>query len=328
MKYEDVAEPEISPSEVLVNVKACALNHLDIWLREGLPGIKIPLPHILGADISGIIAETGSEVMHVKKGDEVLLSPGLSCGVCSQCLSGRDNICRYYSIIGYMTDGGYAEYVKAPAGNAIPIPEGLNFNEAAAVPLVFLTAWHMIVGRAKLKPGEDILIHAAGSGVGSAAVQIAKLFGARVIATAGSDEKLNKAGELGADDVINYTKSDFLEEVRRITGKKGVEVVIEHVGPATWEKSMLSLAKNGRLVTCGATTGPVGKIDFRYLFSKHLTIYGSYMGTKGELLEVLKFFPRKKLKPVIDTVLSLKEAGEAHRLMEDRRQFGKIVLNP
>ena len=326
--YEDIPEPEIAANEVLVQVKACAMNHLDIWLRQGIPGINIPLPHILGADISGIVKESGSTVKNVKPGDEVLLAPGIGCGYCDQCLSGNDNLCRSYTLFGYMVDGGYAEYVKAPAPNVLPKPDNLNFEEAAAVPLVFLTAWHMLIKRVDLRPGEFVLVHAAGSGVGSAAIQIAKLIGATVITTASTQEKLKKAEELGADFLINYKETDFYKEVRNITKKRGVDVVFEHTGAATWEQSVKSLATNGRLVTCGATAGYEAPMNLRFLFAKHIAIYGSYMGGISEVWEVLKFFNEGKLKAVIDRVMHLKEAARAHTIMADRKQFGKIVLVP
>lgn len=328
LKYQDIPEPKPIFGEVLVKVKACALNHLDIWVREGITGIQISLPHILGSDISGEVVQVGGGVTNVKARDKVIIAPGLSCGKCIHCLSGEDNLCRHYDIIGYRTDGGYAEYVKVPEVNVIPMPEGMGFEEAAAIPLVFLTAWHMLVTRARIKPGEDVLVLAAGSGVGSASIQIAKLWGARVIATASTDEKLQKAKELGADELINYTTQDMVEEIKRITERRGVDIVVEHVGAATWEKSIQSLARMGRIVTCGATSGPIASVDIRYIFSKHLSIIGSYMGSKGELLQVLKFFKEKKLRAVVDRTLPLREAQKAHTLMEQRQQFGKLILMP
>lgn len=326
LRYTDAPEPGIGRSEVLVRVRACALNHLDIWIRRGLPGISVPLPHILGSDIAGEIAGVGSGVPGLKPGEKVLLLPGISCGHCAQCTAGKDSQCRDYTLFGYMVPGGYAEYVDAPAVNVIPMPAHLSYEEAAAVPLVFLTAWHMLITRANLKPAEEVLVLGAGSGVGSAAIQIAKAAGARVIATAGSEEKLAKAKELGADETILHSKRDIAAEVRRLTNRRGVDVVFEHVGEATWEKSIRSLAVGGRLVTCGATTGYEGKIDIRYLFTHQLSILGSYMGGKAELLSVLELVGRGVLKPVIDKVLPLAEAAEAHRRMENREQFGKIVL--
>ena len=251
-----------------------------------------------------------------------------ACMHCEYCLSGRDNLCASYDILGYRADGGYAEYVKAPSFNIIPKPENLSFEEASSIPLVFLTAWHMLVERVKLKPGETLLVHAAGSGVGSAAIQIGKLLGARVFATASTDAKLAKARSLGADETINYEQDDFLDAVRRLTNKRGVDVVFEHTGEATWEKSVRSLVRGGRLVTCGATSGFKGNLDIRYLFSRQISLHGSYMGSKNELLEVIKFFADGRLTAVVDRVLPLEKAAEAHKALEDRAQFGKIVLAP
>src|SRR5574337_828781 len=327
LRYTEVAEPKIRATEVLVRVRACALNHLDLWVRRGLPGITFPMPHIPGSDISGEVAKIGDLVTRVKVGQKVVLAPGVSCGQCPPCLAGADNSCRKYTNFGYMIDGGCADYVRSPEVNCIPLPGDLSFDEAAAVPLVFLTAWHMLFSRAKLQPGEDILVLGAGSGVGSAAIQIAKLVGARVIATAGSEDKLKKARELGADETINHSKQNILDEVRRLTDRRGVDVVFEHVGVATWEMSVLSLASGGRLVTCGATTGYDAKIDIRYLFSKQLTLLGSYMGSKAELYDVLKLIGRRKLRAVVDRVLPLAQCAQAHELLEKREQFGKIVLN-
>ena len=328
LQYTEVAEPRISPTEVLVRVRACALNHLDLWVRRGLPGVQIPMPHICGSDISGEVARVGDLVTRIKVGQRALLAPGLSCHHCAACLAGDDNLCRHYTIFGYLVDGGYAEYVRSPEVNVIPIPGDLTFDEAAAVPLVFLTAWHMLVTRARLKPGEEVLVLGAGSGIGSAAIQIAKLMGANVIATAGSEEKLKKAKELGADHVVNHSKHDILEEVRRITSRRGVDVVFEHVGSATWPKTFMCLATNGRLVTCGATTGFEAQIDLRYLFTRHISILGSYMGSKAELHHVLKLVAERKLRAVIDRSLSLAEAAKAHEILEGRQQFGKIILHP
>jgi len=328
LEYTEVPTPEIHANEVLVEVRACALNHLDLFVRGGLPGITIPLPHILGNDIAGIVREVGELVTWVKAGDEVMVQPGISCGHCSECLHGRDNMCREYDIIGYRHDGGYAEFVAVPGTNVIHKPKDLRWEEAAALPLVTLTAWHMLVTRAALQPGEDVLVHAAGSGVGSIAIQIAKLRGARVIATAGSDAKLSKARELGADETINYTRSDWPKEVRKLTDKKGVDVVFEHTGAQTWPGSISSLKNNGRLVTCGATSGFAAQTDLRQVFYRHLTILGSFMGSKGELLEALKFVKTGKIKAVVDRVLPLSEARRAHEIIEDREQFGKVVLIP
>lgn len=323
---EDVAEPIIGRDEVLVRVKACSINHLDLWVREGIPAYKISLPHISGCDVAGIVEKIGEDVQNINVGERVIIAPGLSCFRCSDCLSGHDNLCASYRIFGAGTDGGYAEYTKAPAVNIIPIQERLSFEEAAAFPLVFLTAWHMLITRCGLRPGQDVLVHAAGSGVGSAAIQIAKLTGARVIATAGSDEKLEKAVGIGADETINYTKEDFMKRTRALTNGRGADIVFEHIGPETWDRSILSLAKNGKIVTCGATSGPEAKTDLRYIFSRELTILGSIMGTKGELLEITRLMGQGKLKAVIDSINPLKDAREAQKLMLSRKIFGKLVL--
>jgi NADPH:quinone reductase-like Zn-dependent oxidoreductase len=328
LEYADVPDPKITANDVLVEVKACALNHLDIWARGGLPGVEIPLPHILGNDIAGVVREVGDLVSRIRVGDEVMLHPGVSCGHCGECLSGRDNLCREYRILGYGRDGGYAQLVAAPAVNVIPKPANLSWEEAAALPLVTVTAWHMLVTRAAVQPGENVLVHAAGSGVGSIGIQVAKLRGARVIATASSDEKLAKARELGADEVVNYSHEGWPKEVRRLTNKQGVDVVFEHTGADTWPGSIASLKTNGRLVTCGATSGYAAQTDLRQVFYRHLTILGSFMGSKAELLEAMKFIESGKIRAVVDQTLPLAEARRAHELIEDRAQFGKLVLVP
>jgi NADPH:quinone reductase-like Zn-dependent oxidoreductase len=328
LKLTEVANPQTKADEVLVEVRACALNHLDVWVRNGLPGIKIPLPHILGDDVAGVVREAGELITWVKPGDEVMIQPGVSCGHCTECLAGRDNMCDSYDIIGYRRDGGYAELVAVPGINVIPKPKNLSWPEAAALPLVTLTAWHMLVARAQVQPGEDVLIHAAGSGVGSMGIQIARLRGARVIATASSDEKLTKARELGADETINYTREDWPKEVKRLTNRKGVDIVFEHTGAATWPGSILSLKKGGRLVTCGATSGFDARTDLRHVFYRHLTILGSMMGSKADLLAAMKFVESGQIRAVVDRTMPLSEARKAHELLEDRAQFGKIVLLP
>ena len=327
LKYEDAPEPALRANDVLIRVKACALNHLDLWVRRGLPNVPIPLPHIPGSDIAGEVAKIGSDVTNIRVGQKTVLAPLVSCGKCPACLAGLDNHCRRATNLGYMIDGGCAELVRAPEVNCLPYPENLKWEEAAAIPLVFQTAWHMLITRAQLQPGEDLLILGAGSGVGSAAIQIAKFFGARVIATAGSDEKLSKAKELGADHLINHKTQKIRDEVGPITNKRGVDVVFEHVGTATWEDSFASLAATGRLVTCGATTGYDAKVDLRFLFSRQLSLLGSYMGTKSELHTVMKLVAAGKLKPVVDRIFPLAEAGSAHAYLESGSQFGKVVLS-
>lgn len=326
LRYEDVAPPRPMPQEVLVRVKACALNHLDLWVRQGIPAYRIALPHISGCDVAGIIAEVGSEVTGLSVGDRVFVSPGLSCWRCELCLSGRDNQCPSFKIVGAQVDGGYAELVKVPEVNAIPIPGALTFEQAAAFPLVSVTAWHMLFTLAGVQPGEWVLVMGAGSGVGSLAIQMAKLAGARAITTVGSEEKRSKAKALGADEVINHTKEDLAKRVKVLTDGRGVDVVIEHIGPAVWEGCLASLAKGGRLVTCGATTGGEVKLDLRVLFSRQLTLKGSYMGTRAELLQAATLMGQGKLRAVIDQVFPLQEARAAQERMLDRQGFGKIVL--
>jgi NADPH:quinone reductase-like Zn-dependent oxidoreductase len=328
LKPANLPDPQIKADEALIEVRACALNHLDVWVRNGLPGIKIPLPHVLGNDIAGVVREVGELVSWARPGDEVMVQPGVACGHCAKCLAGHDNTCDEYDIIGYRRDGGYAELVAVPGVNLIPKPQNLTWLEAAALPLVTLTAWHMLVTRANVQPGEDVLVHAAGSGVGSIGIQIAKLRGARVIATAGSDEKLAKARELGADETINYSVDDWPKQVKRMTNGRGVDVVFEHTGAATWSGSILSLKKGGRLVTCGATSGFDAHTDLRHVFYRHLTILGSMMGSKADLLAAMKFIESGRIRAVVDRVLLLEEARRAHELMEDRAQFGKLVLLP
>src|SRR5216684_1966591 len=323
LRYEEIPEPSIKANEVLLKVRACALNHLDLWVRAGVP-LKYPMPHILGSDIAGEVVQVGELCERVKVGQRVLLSPGLSCRQCALCVSGHDNRCRRYTMFGTGVHGGNREFMPAPEYAAIPIPDGFGFEEAAAAPLVFLTAWHMLFGCARLQAGEDVLVLAASSGVGMAAVQIAKMFHCRVIATAGGDAKLAKAKALGADHVIDHYQQDISAEVKRITAKRGADIVFEHVGEATWHKSLESLAPNGRLVTCGATTGYDAKLDLRFLFSKQQSLLGSYMGTMGELHKVLKFVFNGTLKPVIDRVYPLREIAAAHQRLENKEQFGKV----
>src|SRR3989454_3069117 len=326
LRYEDAPDPVPEKGEFLVRVRACALNHLDLWARNGLPNVKLTLPHISGSDISGVVEWVPDGEREFEKGAEVIVNPGISCGRCEKCLLGMDNQCRFYTIVGYEVDGGYAELVKVPRTNLIAKPSAMDFVGAASFPLVFLTAYHMLVNKARVQAGESVLVLGAGSGVGSAAIQVAKVFGANVIATAGEDEKLMKAKELGADQTINHRTQDIAEEARKLTGKRGVDVVVEHVGEATWEKSLRSLAKGGRLVTCGATTGAEGVTDLRYVFSRELSLHGSYMGSKGELLKVVELFRGGKLKKVVDSVYPLKDARAAQERMERSEHFGKIVL--
>ena len=325
LRYEDIPEPQLRKDHVLVRVRACAMNHLDLWVRKGIP--KVPLPHILGSDVAGEVADIGEYVSGFKVGERVLLAPMHFCGHCEKCTAGLQNQCREFTVLGNAVDGGDCELIAAPAANVIPFPDSLDFNQAASFPLVFVTGWHMLVGRAQIKPGQTVLVLGANSGVGIAGIQIAKLFQCTVIATAGDDRKAERARELGADHVIYHYHQKISEEVRRITNKQGVDIVLEHVGPATWDESMRSLKPGGTLVTCGATTGPQVNIDLRFLFSRQLSLLGSYMGTMGELHEVLKHVFSGKLKPVVDHVFPLSETRAAHEYMESSQMFGKIVLD-
>ncbi len=326
LQFEEVPNPKIGSTEILVRVRACALNHLDIWARGGTRSERIPLPHISGCDISGEISESGNQVSGHPSGEKVLISPGIGCGICDYCVNDWDSLCESYKIIGYETQGGYAEYVAVPGANALRIPDKLSFEQASAIPLVFLTAWHMLVTRAHLVPGETVLVWAAGSGVGSAAVQVAKLLGAKVIATVGSDTKIEKAEKLGADFTLNHHTQDIPGEIKRITNGRKVNVVFDHIGQATWDKSMKSMAPAGRLVNCGVTSGGKTEIDIRYIFVKQFSLMGSFMGGRGELLKVLSFFEDGKLKPVVDSIFPLAEARKAQERMEKSEHFGKIVL--
>jgi len=326
LSYEDLPMPDIGPNEVLVRVKACALNHLDIWIREGNPAYPMPMPHVSGSDVAGIVEQAGAQADHVTVGQRVFLSPGISCWTCEQCLAGRDNFCRSYSLLGAMMHGGYAEYVKVPFRNVLPIPENLSFEQAAAFPLVSVTASHMLFALAGLQPGETVLIMGAGSGVGSMAIQMAKLAGARVITTVGSDDKIPKAVILGADAVIHHGREKVAERVKLLTEGRGVDVVIEHIGPEVWDSCVASLAKGGRLVTCGATTVGDVTLNLRAVFSRQLTIKGSYMGTRAELVKAAELMGQKRLISVIDRTFPLQDARAAQELMLSRKFFGKIVL--
>jgi NADPH:quinone reductase-like Zn-dependent oxidoreductase len=326
LRYEDVPDAKPREDQVLVRVKACAMNHLDLWVRKGLPGVT--LPHILGSDVAGEIVGLGEYVTGFKPGQRVLLAPMHFCNHCAKCVAGLQNQCPEFTVLGNRVDGGNCELIAAPAVNVIPIPDHLEFNQAASVPLVFLTAWHMLVGRAAIRPGLTVLVLGASSGVGIAAIQIAKLFHAHVITTAGDEKKLEKARGLGADHGINHYQQKISEEVKKLTNKQGVDIVIEHVGAATWEESMKCLKPAGTLVTCGATTGPNASFDLRFLYSRQLSLLGSYMGTMGELYDVLSHVFAGRLQPVVDRTFPLKDIRAAHEYMEKSQMFGKVVLNP
>ena len=324
LRYEEATDPEPVPGRAIIRVRACALNHLDLWQRRGLPRVRIPLPHIPGSDVAGDVVDGGGAYA---SGTRVLLQPGLSCGRCEKCLTGCDNECAAYDVLGYTTDGGYAEVISVPIDNVVPIPDHVDFVSAAAFPLTFLTAWHMLITRGLLQAGDVVLVIAGGSGVGQAAIQIAKLHGARVFATSGPS-KIERARAIGAEDVFDHYAGDFSKQVRAATGSRGADIVVEHVGQATWERSVRSLARCGRLVTCGATTGPAGTVDIAHLFARQLSLLGCYMGRKPELIEAAQLFFEGKLTPVVDEVLPLSEARSAHERLESGRQFGKIVLTP
>ena len=326
LRFEETAPPPQRQGFAVVSVRAVALNHLDLWVRRGVPGHRFPLPIIPGSEVSGVIESLPDGCTNWASGDEVIVAPGTSCGVCIACTSGNDPLCRDYGIFGESFDGGCRDKVAVPLRNLLAKPAHLSFAEAAAVPLDFLTSWHMLVDRARIRQGETVLIHAGGSGVGSAALQIAKLWNAVTITTVGSAEKAERALSLGADHVINYRESDFLQEVRSITGKRGVDIVVEHVGADTWDNSVRSLARGGRLVTCGATTGADVSINLRVVFFKLLSILGSTMGSLHELHQIMGHVSAGRLKPVVDRVLPVDEIAEGHRIHEERKAFGKIVL--
>jgi len=320
--------PQAGPGQVLVEVRAAGINHLDTWVRRGMPGITLPLPMIPGSDAAGVVAAVGAGVTGLAVGDRVFVSPGFSCERCEECWGGREPLCRAYGLLGEHCDGTQADFIALRASHVLPLPASLSFEEGAAFPLTFLTAWHMLVGRAAIRPGDDVLVHAGGSGVGTAAIQIARLHGARVLATVGSDDKAAKARALGADVVINHRSGDVAGMVRKETGKRGVDIVVESVGEQTWETSLQALARGGRLVTCGATSGHRAVTDLRFVFFKGLSILGSTMGSRAELVRIARLVGDGRLRPVIDRVLPLERVADGHRAMADRSLFGKIVLAP
>jgi len=316
LRYEDAPDPQPAEGRAIVRVRACALNHLDLWERRGLDRVKLPLPHISGADVAGEVLETGQRVM---------LQPGLRCGACAACRRGDDNQCVRYDVLGLRSDGGYAELISVPLENLIPIPATLDFITAAAFPLTFLTAWHMLVTRGRLREGDVVLVLAGGSGVGQAAIQLARHFGARVFATS-APEKAQRTRALGAEQVFDHYSVDFSKEVRRLTDGRGVDIVVEHVGEATWDRSVRALATGGRLVTCGATTGFAASLDLRHLFARQLSLLGCYMGRFAELDSAAQLLFDGRVTPVIDEVFPLERAADAQRRLENKGQFGKVVL--
>jgi NADPH:quinone reductase-like Zn-dependent oxidoreductase len=326
IRAQPMPRPDPGPGEVLVRVRAVALNHLDLWVRRGLPRLRVSFPHIPGSDVAGVVEARGPGVRLVEAGTEVVVSPGLSCGVCAQCVSGADNLCDRYAILGEHMHGGYAEYVAVPEANILAKPAGLSFEEAASIPLVFLTAWNMLVELAALRFGESVLVWGAGSGVGVAGVQIAKLYAARVIAVSGASWKLERAKALGADEVINHREEDVGDAVRRLTDRRGVDVVFDHVGAATWQTSIRALARGGRLVTCGATSGAEAATDIRYIYGRRLSILGAWMGTKAHLRAAMQLVAQGRLRPVVHEVFPLEDAARAQGVMERSEHFGKLVL--
>lgn len=328
LKVEDVPRPTPGPGEVCIRVRAVALNRLDLWVRGGLPGLRLEYPHRLGSDMGGEVVELGAGVDAKQLGREVLINPGYGCGSCEHCLDGWDNLCRFYKILGENTQGGYGQYAVVPAANLLPRPAGMSWTDAAAIPLTFLTAWQMLVVRAQVRAGDVVLMHAAGSGVGSAGLQIAKLHGAKVVALASTQAKLDKAKELGADDCICSADEDWEAQVRALpyVGKRGVDIVFEHVGEATWERSIRLTRKGGAVVTCGASSGYKAKTDLRQVFFRQIQILGSTMGSRTHLHRILKLVDEGRLQPVVDRVFKLDEAADAHRYLDRREQFGKVVL--
>lgn len=332
LSYEDIDTPTIGENQVLIKVKNVALNHLDLFIRAGIPGLKLEMPHILGSDISGEITEVGSKVSaSLEVGQKIIVDPGVSCGVCEFCIRGQESLCSSYGIIGEHYRGGYAEYLNVDAQNVIPIPKesGLNMAGAASIPLTLMTAWRMLMTKAQVKAGDDVLIIGIGGGVALVSLQIAKAAGARVIVTSSSDKKLEKAYTLGADEGINHNETpDYHKEIYRLTNKRGVDIVVDSVGQATWSRSMKSLRKGGKLVTCGATSGPIAETNVNLLFWKQLELLGSTMGSKDELRTALKLVWNGTIRPVVDRILPLSKAQEAHEILEQGAQMGKLVLKP
>jgi NADPH:quinone reductase-like Zn-dependent oxidoreductase len=329
LRYEEYPTPEPGPGEVLIRVRACGVNHLDVFTRRGEQGRRVKLPHILGIETAGEVAALGEGVAEWWLGDRVVSGPGIWCGRCEFCRTGQENLCVERQIVGVDVQGGYAEYLKLPARAVAALPEDVSFEQGAVTLIAFGTAWHMLVGRAALQAGETLLVLAAGSGVGMAAVQVGKYLGAHVIATASTQDKLDHARRLGADETINYVEQPrFARAVRKLTDGRGVDVVLEHVGADTWKDSVAALAIGGRLVTCGSTTGRWGETDLWSLFAKQATLLGSFSSSQTDFLTVLGLVGEGKLRPVLDSVLPLSAAAEAHRRLEARQVFGKLVLRP
>ncbi len=327
LRYQDVDEPRLQTNhDVIVRLKAAAVNRIDVAVRSGVSGEIISSPRILGADGAGTVFSAGPEVRNVKPGDAVCLYPIYGCGECQFCAAEQESLCRQRRLLGERDNGTYAEFVRVPARNCFAMPGALSFEEAAAFPLVYVIAWRMLITQADLKPGESVLIVGAGGGIATAALRIASVTGARVIVTSDNEEKLLAAGKFGAEHGIHCHRSEFAKAVRSCTGKRGVDVVVNCVGGASWAESLASLARGGRLATCGAVAGPQPKTDLRRVFWNHLLLCAANSGTRQEFLQVLNFFAASRRIPIMDQVFPLKDAGSAHRRLEERKQFGKIVL--
>lgn len=325
VRVEERPLPEPGPGEVLVRMRRAALNHLDLWVRRGLPGAEYP--HVQGADGAGVVERIGEDVSGIEAGQPVCFDPSLGCGRCEFCLRGEESLCLRFKLLGEGADGTFAEFVALPWPNVHPIPEGMGFDEAAAFPLTFITAWRMLVTRARAMAGEKVLIHGIGGGVALAALALCRAMGLRALVTSSSEEKLARAAELGAWKGIDYTACDSVaREVRKLTGGRGVDIVLDNVGAATWKTSLHALRKGGRLVTCGATSGPGPKTDVARIFWNQLSVLGSTMGSRGEFRDMLAFVNQEKLRPVIDRVFPLDAARQAQEYLESGRQFGKVVL--
>ena len=330
VKIEDIDMPKLKSSEVMLKVEAAAYNYNDLWAIWGDP-VKVPLPHVSGSDVAGTVVEVGEDVSKFKVGERVVSHSNLSCRVCEACTSGREFDCNDRTIWGFQTGplwGGFAQYTHLPEVNVAKIPENVSYQDASAISMVGMTAWHMLVGRAEIKPGQTVLIMGGTSGVGMAGIQIAKLYNCTVIATAGNKEKMDKCLEIGADEVVNHREADWYKKVREITRKQGVDVVFEHIGKATFPQEVGLLKSGGTLVATGATTGYDSTIDLRYLFFKGTNLLGSTQGTKAELEEVIRWTSKGKIKPLVHGVLPFDEMVKGHVMMANAEQIGKIVTNP
>jgi NADPH:quinone reductase-like Zn-dependent oxidoreductase len=326
MEVGEVPTPVAGPGEVLVRVRAAALNHFDLWVRRGLPALQVPLPHVPGGDAVGEVAALGAGVTGLAEGTRVVVNPGLTCGRCVRCLSGQDNLCPEFRMVGENTWGGQAEYLAVPVANVVPAPEGVDDAELASLPTVFMTAWQMLVDKAELRPGETVLVVSAGSGVGVAAVQIAKLFGARVIATVSNPAKTDRVRALGADEVLDQSKVNLIAECKRLTAGRGIDVIVEHAGGESFKTAVKVAGRGGRIVTCGATADHEPALNLRYVFWRQISILGSTMAPKGRLHTILQQVGARRLRGVVDRVLPLEAIADAHRVLEERQAVGKVVL--